>query len=590
MNSFWKVFLAGLLGSIVALIVIVITLFITFGVMISSFSPEPPEITDNSVLHIKLDKDIPDRSSDNPFDNIDFVTFQSTKTLGLNDILKTLEKAKTDERIKGICLEVSGLPAGMASVEEIRNALIEFKETGKFIVAYSDFYSQKAYYLASVADSIYLNPQGMLDWRGMYSQVVFFKGTLEKLGIEIQVFRHGKFKSAVEPFLYDEMSESNKLQTLTYVSSLWNHMLADISKKRNISMDELNLYADSLMLDDAEAALNLKMIDKLMYRDELLAELKSKANYVEKDENYLVSLGTYNKVPVKGKKKKLSENRVAVVFAEGSIVDGNGSAGEIGGDRLAEEIRKVREDEKVKALVLRVNSPGGSGLASEIILREMELTKAVKPVVISMGNLAASGGYYIACKADYIFAQPNTLTGSIGVFGLIPNLGKMMNEKLGLSFDGVGTNAHSDWGNTTRAVDPFESTKIQHQVEAFYDVFIGHVAQGRNMTKAEVDSIGQGRVWSGVNALEIGLVDELGGLDNAVKKAVELAKLEDYRIKELPEQKDFLETMMNDFSSQVQLYYLKNQLGEEFRYLEIITFVKNAKGVQARLPYDIVVY
>ena len=590
MNSFWKVFLAGLLGSIVALIVIVITLFIRFGVMISSFSPEPPEITDNSVLHIKLDKDIPDRSSDNPFDNIDFVTFQSTKTLGLNDILKTLEKAKTDERIKGICLEVSGLPAGMASVEEIRNALIEFKETGKFIVAYSDFYSQKAYYLASVADSIYLNPQGMLDWRGMYSQVVFFKGTLEKLGIEIQVFRHGKFKSAVEPFLYDEMSESNKLQTLTYVSSLWNHMLADISKKRNISMDELNLYADSLMLDDAEAALNLKMIDKLMYRDELLAELKSKANYVEKDENYLVSLGTYNKVPVKGKKKKLSENRVAVVFAEGSIVDGNGSAGEIGGDRLAEEIRKVREDEKVKALVLRVNSPGGSGLASEIILREMELTKAVKPVVISMGNLAASGGYYIACKADYIFAQPNTLTGSIGVFGLIPNLGKMMNEKLGLSFDGVGTNAHSDWGNTTRAVDPFESTKIQHQVEAFYDVFIGHVAQGRNMTKAEVDSIGQGRVWSGVNALEIGLVDELGGLDNAVKKAVELAKLEDYRIKELPEQKDFLETMMNDFSSQVQLYYLKNQLGEEFRYLEIITFVKNAKGVQARLPYDIVVY
>ncbi|HPG72711.1 MAG TPA: signal peptide peptidase SppA [Bacteroidales bacterium] len=590
MNSFWKVFLAGLLGSIVALIVIVITLFITFGVMISSFSPEPPEITENSVLHIKLDKDIPDRSSDNPFDNIDFVTFQSTKTLGLNDILKTLEKAKTDERIKGICLEVSGLPAGMASVEEIRNALIEFKETGKFIVAYSDFYSQKAYYLASVADSIYLNPQGMLDWRGMYSQVVFFKGTLEKLGIEIQVFRHGKFKSAVEPFLYDEMSESNKLQTLTYVSSLWNHMLADISKKRNISMDELNLYADSLMLDDAEAALNLKMIDKLMYRDELLAELKSKANYAEKDENYLVSLATYNKVPVKGKKKKLSENRVAVVFAEGSIVDGNGSAGEIGGDRLAEEIRKVREDEKVKALVLRVNSPGGSGLASEIILREMELTKAVKPVVISMGNLAASGGYYIACKADYIFAQPNTLTGSIGVFGLIPNLGKMMNEKLGLSFDGVGTNAHSDWGNTTRAVDPFESTKIQHQVEAFYDVFIGHVAQGRNMTKAEVDSIGQGRVWSGVNALEIGLVDELGGLDKAVKKAVELAKLEDYRIKELPEQKDFLETMMNDFSSQVQLYYLKNQLGEEFRYLEIITFVKNAKGVQARLPYDIVVY
>ncbi|HQL69407.1 MAG TPA: signal peptide peptidase SppA, partial [Bacteroidales bacterium] len=432
-------------------------------------------------------------------------------------------------------------------------------------------------------------PQGMVDWRGLYSQVVFFKGTLEKLGVEVQVFRHGKFKSAVEPFLLDEMSESNKLQTLTYTQSLWDQILTGITATRKISADQLNLYADSLMLHDANAALSLKFVDKLMYRDEILAELKAKSGYTDKNEDFLVSLNTYNKIPVTGKKQKVSDNRVAVIFAEGNIVDGQGSEGEIGGDKLAAEIRKAREDEKIKAVVLRVNSPGGSGLASEIILREMELTKAIKPVVVSMGNLAASGGYYISCKASYIFAQPNTLTGSIGVFGLIPNLGKMLNEKIGLSFDGVGTNAHSDWGNTTRAVDPMEGRRIQKQIENFYEVFIGHVAQGRGMTKAEVDSIGQGRVWSGANALNIGLVDEIGGLDKAVKKAVELAKLEDYRIKELPEQKDFFETMMTDFLNQMNMDFIKTQLGEEYRYLEIITFVKNASGVQARLPYDIVV-
>lgn len=589
MNNFWKMFFASILGGFVALILITFTVFGTFSMLISSLSPKAPEIKDKSVLQINLGQDIPDRTSNNPFASFDFMSFKSTQIIGLNDILKSLDKAKTDERIKGIFLDVSNIPAGMASIEEIRNALIEFKTSKKFIIAYSDFYTQKSYYLASVADNIYLNPQGMVDWKGLFSQVIFFKGTLEKLGVEVQVFRHGKFKSAVEPFLLDEMSESNKLQTLTYTQSLWNQMLAGITTTRKISADQLNLYADSLLLSDAKSALEYKFVDKLMYRDEILAELKTKSGYSDKNEKFLVSLNTYNKIPVKGKKSKISENRIAVIFAEGSIVDGQGKEDEIGGDMLAAEIRKAREDDKVKAVVLRVNSPGGSGLASEIILREMELTKAAKPVVISMGNLAASGGYYISCKANYIFAQPNTLTGSIGVFGLIPNLGKMLNEKVGLRFDGVGTNAHADWGNTTRAVDPMEGHRIQKQIENFYEVFIGHVAEGRNMTTAQVDSLGQGRVWSGANALEIGLVDEIGGLDDAVKKAVELAKLEDYRIKEMPEQKDFFESIMNDFSTQVQMNFIKSQLGEEYRYLEIITFVKNAKGVQARLPYDIVI-
>jgi len=444
MNNFWKMFFASILGGFVALILITLTMFGTFGLLVSSLSPQAPEIKNNSVLQIRLSQEIPDRTSNNPFANFNFMNMESSQVLGLNDILKSLEKAKTDERIKGVFLDVSDIPAGMATIEEIRNALLEFKSTGKFIIAYSDFYTQKSYYLASVADKVYLNPQGMVDWRGLYSQVVFFKGTLEKLGVEVQVFRHGKFKSAVEPFLLDEMSESNKLQTLTYTQSLWDQILTGITATRKISADQLNLYADSLMLHDANAALSLKFVDKLMYRDEILAELKAKSGYTDKNEDFLVSLNTYNKIPVTGKKQKVSDNRVAVIFAEGNIVDGQGSEGEIGGDKLAAEIRKAREDEKIKAVVLRVNSPGGSGLASEIILREMELTKAIKPVVVSMGNLAASGGYYISCKASYIFAQPNTLTGSIGVFGLIPNLGKMLNEKIGLSFDGVGTNAHSD--------------------------------------------------------------------------------------------------------------------------------------------------
>ncbi|HOY38487.1 MAG: signal peptide peptidase SppA [Bacteroidales bacterium] len=588
--KFWKIFLACLLGSFVAMILYVVFMFFSFGVLLSSLSPSAPAIKDNSVLKITLSEDIPDRTNENPFVNFDFATFKTSQVVGLNDILKCLEKAKTDEKIKGIFLDVSSVPAGMATLEEIRNALIEFKETGKFIISYSDAYTQKSYYLASVADKIYLNPQGGLDWRGMYAQVTFFKGTLEKMGIEVQVFRHGKFKSAIEPFLLDKMSEENKLQTLTYVSSIWNHMLTGISVKRNITVADLNLYADSLMIFDAKSALQYKFVDKLVYRDEVLTEIKTKASYSDKDEDYLVSLGTYSKIPVKAKKEKYSENRIAVIFAEGSIVDGDGKDDEIGGDRLAAEIRKAREDEKVKAVVLRVNSPGGSGLASEIILHEMELTKAVKPVVVSMGNYAASGGYYIACKASYIFAQPNTLTGSIGVFGLLPNMQKLLTDKIGLSFDGVGTNAHSDMGSITRPVTTQEGMVIQKQIEDFYSVFINHVAQGRSMTVAEVDSIGQGRVWSGENALQIGLVDEIGGLDKAVKKAVELAKLTDYRIKELPEVKDFFETMMSDFSNQMEQSYIKKNLGEDYRYIEMLQYVKNASGVQARIPYQIDVY
>ncbi|NLA24504.1 MAG: signal peptide peptidase SppA [Bacteroidales bacterium] len=590
MNNFWKVFFASILGVFFAFGLVIFLVFGSFSLAFSSFKTEAPTIVENSILHIDFKSEIPDRTSSNPLSNFDFSSMQSNKSIGLNDVLKSIDKAKTDDNIKGIFIDISVMSSGMATTEEIRNALIDFKESEKFIIAYSDVLSQTAYYLASVADKIYLNPQGAIDWKGLYSQVMFFKGALEKLGVEVQVFRHGKFKSAIEPYILDKMSEENKLQTLTYVKSLWDHLVEGIAETRDISVEELNLYADNLSVENALAAYDFKFVDSLVYRDFVLEELKEMANYGKDDDKFLISINKYSKAPVKSAVKEISKNRVAVIFAEGTIVDGKGSDGEIGGDNLAAEIRKARKDENIKAVVLRVNSPGGSGLASEIILHEMVLLKEEKPVVISMGSLAASGGYYIACKSDYIFALPNTLTGSIGVFGMLPNLQKLFENKLGLSFDGIGTNAHSDFGNTSRSVDELEYRRVQAQVENFYDVFITHVAEGRNMSKEEVDEIGQGRVWSGLNALEIGLVDEIGGLNDAIKKAVELAGLEDYRIKEMPEKKDFFETMLEDLTSQVSIKSLEAEFGENLKYLDILRYINNAKGVQARLPYEIYVY
>jgi protease-4 len=593
MRNFWKYFFASLLGSFLSLLLIFLSIFGIFSIMISSFSTPEFEISDNSVLKISLAEAVPDKTPDNPLEGFDFINMEANKALGLNDILKTISKAKEDEQIKGIFLDLSYVQAGMATVEEIRNKMLDFKESGKFIICYADVYTQKSYYLASVADEIYINPMGSFDWKGMYSQVMFFKGALDKLEIEAQIFRHGKFKSAIEPFITDQMSEANKEQTLVYTQSLWDQILIGVSETRTISIDMLNEYADSLAIRKADDALNLGFVDGLMYRDEVYAKLREEAaNESDADDfDFIVKIEKYSSVPVeKEKKKKLSENRIAVIFAEGNIVDGKGGSGKIGGDALSADIRSARLDEDVKAIVLRVNSPGGSGLASEIIWREIEEAVKVKPVVVSMGNLAASGGYYISCNANYIYSQPNTLTGSIGVFGMIPNLQGFLNNKLGITTDGVGTNAHADMGDITRPFNEFEQNAIQFMIEDFYETFIGRVADGRGMTKEEVDAIGQGRVWSGANALDIGLVDEIGGLDDAVKKAVELADIEDYRIKELPEAKDFFEMMSEDMMMSLKTYFVKIALGQESQYYETIENVKTMSGIQARLPYEIEVY
>ncbi|HNQ67777.1 MAG TPA: signal peptide peptidase SppA [Bacteroidales bacterium] len=589
MNNFWKYTLATVVGSIITFIVIFGIIFGIFSVIIAGLGKSEVVVNDNSILTMNLATDIPDKASDNPFESIDFMTFESTKVLGLNDILKTLEKAKNDERIKGIYLDLTYVPAGVASIEEIRNKLIDFKSSGKFIICYSSAYSQKAYYIASVADKIYMNPQGGIEWKGLNSQVMFFKGALEKLGVEAQIFRHGQFKSAVEPFMNDHMSEASKLQSITLLQSIWDDMCQKISKQRNISMDDLNMYADSLMVYNAETALKYGFIDGIMYYDEVLKELKTKSGSEDKPAEFMININKYCDAKIKTEKNK-STNKIAVIFAEGDIVDGSKADNNIAGDWMAGIIREAREDEDIKAVVIRVNSPGGSGLASEIIWREVKLTAEVKPVVISMGNLAASGGYYISCPANYIFAQPNTITGSIGVFGMIPNIEKLMNEKLGITVDGVGTNSNSDFGSIMRPFTPAEGEFIQRQVEDFYDVFLTRVSDGRKLTKAEVDSIGQGRVWSGLNAIEIGLVDEIGGLDNAVKKAKELAKIEDYRIVEYPEKVDFMEKLMSDMSGQASESFLKETLGENYKFYKLLQDVNRLRGVQARMDFAIEIY
>lgn len=589
MKEFWKYTLATVVGSVLTFIVVAGIILIVFSAVIASFGENEVVVKDNSVLTMTLAADIPDKASDNPFTSIDFMTFESTKILGLNDVLKTIEKAKTDERIKGIYLDLSYVPAGMASVEEIRNKLVEFKKAGKFIISYSSGFSQKAYYIASVSDKIYMNPQGSMEWKGLNTQVMFFKGALDKLGVEAQIFRHGQFKSAVEPYFTDKMSESSKLQSITLIQSIWDDMCKKISDNRLISVDNLNKYADSLMIYDAETALKYNFIDGIKYYDEVLAELKTKSGSDDKPEDFMIGLNTYSDAKVDVKKNS-SKNKIAVIFAEGDIVDGGKKDGSIAGDWMAEIIRDVREDENIKAVVLRVNSPGGSGLASDIIWREVKLTAEVKPVVVSMGNLAASGGYYISCPANYIFAQPNTITGSIGVFGMVPNIEKLMTEKLGITVDGVGTNLHSDFGSIMRPFTPAEGAFIQRQVEDFYEVFITKVSEGRGITKAEVDSIGQGRVWSGINAIDIGLVDQMGGLDDAVKKAVELAKIENYRISEYPEKGDFFKQIMGNMTQSTSEKVIKETLGENYKFWQLLQDVQKLRGVQARMDYAIEIY
>ncbi len=584
MKQFFKFTFASMLGFLLAGFLMFIILI---GIIVSAVSVGEKEtvvVPEKTILMITLDQPVSDRSSDNPFANMNFTRPDISTQLGLNDIISTLKKAETDSKVKGIFLELTDVPSGQATIEEIRNALIDFRKSGKFIVSYSETFTQKSYYLASVSDKIYMNPAGAMEFKGMVGQVMFFKGLLDKIDVEAQVIRHGKFKSAVEPFTLDKMSEPSKVQTLTFISGMWKHMLEGISSSRKIPVEDLNAIANEYKIQSPQNAVSLKMVDKLLYKDEVLDELKNRVGAKKIKDIKLMKLGKYAKAP--GEDKKSSDDKIAVIYASGNIISGEGDEESIGSEGISKAIRKARLDENVKAIVLRVNSPGGSALASDVIWREMLLAKKAKPVVVSMGNVAASGGYYIACAADKIFAYPNTITGSIGVFGIIPNMKEMFSKNLGITFDEVKTNPYADYIPITRPMNEAERKIITNDIENIYTTFITHVSEGRKMTVAQIDSIGQGRVWSGVDAKRIGLVDEFGGLTDAIKEAAKLAKLKDYNTMELPEQKDTFEKLIETLSGDNTSVYLKKELGAAYPYFQYLSRMSRMEGVQALMPYE----
>ncbi|MBR0177631.1 MAG: signal peptide peptidase SppA [Bacteroidales bacterium] len=594
--KFSKVVLAAFIGTLIAL---VINFFIKIGVvssMISSLSKTEAEtsatVKPNSVLYMKLNYAIPDRTTDDPFGGLDFQTMESLDMTGLNDILRNIENAKTDANIKGIYLELSSIPTSTATIQELRNKLVEFKESGKFIVTYGESYGQSAYYLASVADKIFLNPEGALDLHGMASQVMFYKHLLEKLDVEMQIVRgpNNRFKSAVEPYFLDKMSEANREQMDKLLGSVWGQILGDISQSRNISVEQLNQIADNLeTLFDADKALEYGLVDNLYYKDQVLEELKGLTG--SNKSITAVSNGNYAK---SYKAKNASKNEVAVIYASGQIFDGKGDENtNIYSDNLSKTIRKAREDDNVKAVVLRVNSPGGSAVASAIIGRELDLTKEVKPVIVSMGNYAASGGYWISAKADRIFADATTLTGSIGVFGTFPNAKGLLNDKIGLTFDVAKTNENADFGTITQPLTEFQYSKLQEMVVKTYDDFTKRVAEGRGLRQTYVDSIGQGRVWAGADAIELGLVDQLGDMEDAIAYATVKADLgSDYKVTEWPRQKDFFTRLiesMNSSEADKLDAALKQKLGVYYNYFQGLEQLNSNTGIQARMPFDIVI-
>jgi protease-4 len=570
-----------MVGVIIATLLLFVILIVGVTAVVSS-SSETVEIKDNTILHINLNIPIVERSASTPLDNLDIGPFKGEKSIGLNDILKSIKNAKDDDHIKGIYLDVSYLMTGFATIEEIRDALIDFKKSKKFIYAYSEVYTQSAYYLASVADNVYLNPQGILELKGFSSEITFFKGALDKLGIEAQIIKVGTFKSAVEPFILEKMSDANRMQTTSLLGSLYNHFTSAIAKSRNIPQDSIVSIANNLLSRSPEDAVKLKLIDGLKYKDEVLNELKSKTGIDKKDNLITVGISDYAKSI---KSSSSAKDKIAIIYANGEINGGEGDENSIGSEGISKALRKARLDEKVKAVVLRVNSPGGSSLASDVIWREVLLTKKAKPVIVSMGDYAASGGYYISCAADSIFAEPNTITGSIGVFAIIPNMKGFLNDKLGVTFDGVKTGQFADLGNVTRPLTVPEKMILQKEVNRTYADFTKRVAEGRKISQQYVDSIGQGRVWTGEQAIKLKLVDRIGHLEDAVKSAARKAKLDDYKLVNYPEIKQGFFGLLDNSGDKIKTYMVKQELGVSYPYYQKIKEVANMKGLQARMPF-----
>jgi protease-4 len=589
MKNFLLYTLATITGIIIASILLFIVTITSLGVIVASGN-KPVTLSNNTILILKAGVPIPDKGNPNPWSGFDFTNMSFTPTAGLNDILHNIKKAAVDKKISGILIENGLFSSGWATTEELRNALTKFRESGKFVISYSDYVlTQEAYYLSTAADKIYLNPGAMIDFKGLSGEVMFYKKALDKIGVDVQVVRHGKFKGAVEPFILDEMSKENKEQIKDYVGSIWKQVVSDISESRKIPVDQVNKLADNLVANNTKDALQNKLIDGIMYRDALIDTLKSLSGISKKKDLNYISMSKYNKIPDPNRVFS-SENKIAVIYAEGTIVMGKGNEKNIGGNYYAEIVRDQRLDSNIKAIVLRVNSPGGSATASDIMWRELNLAAKVKPVIVSMGNYAASGGYFISAPGTKIYASPVTVSGSIGVFGMIPNLGKLFKDKLGITTETVNTNSNSDFPSVFRPMNSLEQKVMQKNIESIYSDFVSKVSEGRKMRTGSVDSIGQGRVWSGRRAKELGLIDEMGGLEDAVKGAAELAKIDKYSIREFPVIEDPYSKIISGLTGEIKMGILEKEFGEYARYYSEIRELAALSGIQARLPYFIEIH
>jgi protease-4 len=587
MKDFLKFTLATVTGIVVSLVVLFFISILVFFSAISSSEAET-QVRKNSIMMLELNGTLAERSQDNPFD---FLLGNSYNVYGLDDILSSIKKAKENDDIKGIYIQATSLVSGFASLEEVRNALKDFKESGKFVVAYGDTYTQGLYYLSSVADKVLLNPQGSIEWRGLAAAPVFFKDLLAKIGVEMQVFKVGTYKSAVEPFISTEMSPANREQVNAYLSSVWGQVTSDIAASRKVSVEALNEAADDmLMFHPAEESVKYGMVDTLIYKNDVRNYLKTMIG-IDKDDRMPV-LGLQKMINVKKNvPKDKSGNVIAVYYASGEIKIGNSSATDnteiIDPEKMIRDLRELQEDKDVKAVVLRVNSPGGSAYGSEQIWYAVSQLKKEKPVIVSMGDYAASGGYYISCNADTIVAEPTTLTGSIGIFGMFPNA-KGLADKIGISVDVVKTNPYADFGMLTRPMNDGEKGLMQMYVNNGYDLFLTRCSDGRGISKEELDKIAQGRVWTGSTAKDLGLVDELGGIDKALEIAIAKSGVDAYTVMSYPAKEGFFEILVNTRpDNYIKSRILKGTMGEIYQQFNILENFDKYDRVQARVPFEL---
>lgn len=589
MKSFLKYTLASLLALVLFTVVSTIITIVSFAGMMAS-DGMTASVKDNTILRINLNGVLTEQSEDDPFTSIMNGSMEPAPSL--QTLSEAIKRAKDNKKVKGIYLENAVLSGTPATVQELRQALVDFKESGKFIIAYSDTYSQSGYYICSVADKIMVNPEGMVDWHGLASQPMFFKDALAKVGVKMQVFKVGTFKSAVEPFINTEMSDANREQVTSYLGSIWQNMLKDVSASRKISVEKLNTLADEYVaLHPTSYMLENNLVDTLSYMDGVKTYLKQQMGLDE--DKTLTFISPKDMASAEVPEYKEQDDKIAIYYAVGDIVQTSGSMSPMGGngpqivgEKVIDDLRSLREDDNVKAVVLRVNSGGGSAYASEQIWREVELLKDKKPVVVSMGGMAASGGYYISCGANKIFAEPTTLTGSIGIFGMIPDMSELITQKVGVKFDVVKTNALSDMGTMGRPMNEAEGALMQSMVERGYETFTGRVALGRKMDIAKVKEIAKGRVWTGEQAKGLGLVDQIGNLEAAVKSAAKLAKVEKYNTVNYPEPEPWFQSLLNDKKSGYLDAEMRNMLGEYYTTFSLLRTINTQDRIQARLPFE----